>query len=315
MKGFAVRLLGVMLLLTALALSLSRAPDVPVQALVARWAPAPSDFLDVNGQLVHVRDVGPRTDAPPVLLLHGTGASLHTWEGWVAELRLRHRVITLDLPGHGLTGPTASADYHPQADAQFVLQVLDALKVPRAHVGGNSLGGDIAWRMAVLAPERVASLVLVDAAGPPFTPESLPLGFLMARLPVVSRLMDWVLPRPVVAASVKSVYGRPEKVTPLLVDRYQELLLREGNRRALVQRVQQFEPGRDAEGIAKLSQPTLILWGGRDRLIPPAVGRDFQRRIRGSQLQVFDDLGHVPQEEDAARTVKPVLAFLAQVAR
>jgi pimeloyl-ACP methyl ester carboxylesterase len=309
-----LRIFGALLLVTALALALSRAPDRPVETLVARWALPPSDFIEVRGQVVHLRDEGPRDDPLPLLLIHGTSASLHTWEGWVATLKGQRRVISFDLPGFGLTGPFGGqytpGDYRGDTYARFVLDLLDALQVPRAVVGGNSLGGEVAWRLAVMAPERVAALVLVDAAGPAFRPESVPLGFVAARLPVVSRIGEWVLPRSVVAQSVASVYGDPARVTPELVDRYFELTLREGNRRALGQRMQHWVMGEGAEHIARITQPTLILWGGRDRLIPPAVGQLFQQQIAGSRLVVFDELGHVPHEEDPARTVAPVKEFL-----
>ncbi|MBK9683207.1 MAG: alpha/beta hydrolase [Betaproteobacteria bacterium] len=309
-----LRIFGALLLVTALALALSRAPDRPVETLVARWALPPSDFIEVRGQVVHLRDEGPRDDPLPLVLIHGTSASLHTWEGWVAALKGQRRIISFDLPGFGLTGPFGGQytpdDYRGDTYARFVLDLLDALQVPRAVVGGNSLGGEVAWRLAVMAPERVAALVLVDAAGPVFTPESVPLGFAVARLPVVNRIAEWVLPRSVVAQSLTSVYGDPARVTPELVDRHFELTLREGNRRALGQRMQQWVMGEGAEQIARVKQPTLILWGGRDRLIPPAVGQWLQQQIAGSRLVVFDDLGHVPHEENPARTVAPVKDFL-----
>lgn len=309
-----LRLFGGLLLVTALALALSRAPDRPVETLVARWALPPSDFIEVRGQVVHLRDQGPRDDPLPLLLIHGTAASLHTWEGWTAALKGQHRVISFDLPGFGLTGPFAGeytpGDYHGETYARFVLDLLDALQVPRAVVGGNSLGGEVAWRLAVMAPERVAALVLVDATGPAIAPESVPLGFVIARLPVVNRITEWVLPRSVVAQSVASVYGDPSRVTPELVDRYFELTLRDGNRRALGQRMQHWVIGEGAERLARITQPTLIVWGGRDRLVPPAAGQQFQQQVAGSRLVVFDELGHVPHEEDPARTVVPVKEFL-----
>jgi pimeloyl-ACP methyl ester carboxylesterase len=191
-----------------------------------------------------------------------------------------------------------------------VVDLLDALKVDRAVLGGNSLGGEVAWRTAYLAPARVAALVLVDAAGPPFVPQSMPLGFRMARIPVIDRIADFALPRALVEEGLKDVYGDPTKVTPELVDRYFELTVREGNREALRQRMQHLVAGENAERIATLKQPTLILWGGRDKLIPPAIGQQFQQQIAGSQLVVFQELGHVPHEEDPARSVQPVKAFL-----
>jgi pimeloyl-ACP methyl ester carboxylesterase len=315
MTRLLLRLVGLLLIATALGVSLSRAPDRPVESLVARWAPTPlSDFIDVKGQLVHIRDEGPRADAAPLILLHGTGASLHTWEGWVAALKKTRRVVTLDLPGFGLTGPFAGQyaadDYRGDAYARFVLDVMDALKIQRAVIGGNSLGGEIAWRAVTLAPQRFERLILVDAAGYALAPQSVPLGFRIAALPVVNRIAEHLLPRALVVGSVHSVYGDPSRVTEQLVDRYFELTLREGNRRALGVRLQQLEAGAHVNRLKMLALPTLILWGRRDKLIPPSTAQEFARDIRGAQLVMFDGLGHVPHEEDATRTVQAVLAFL-----
>jgi pimeloyl-ACP methyl ester carboxylesterase len=317
--AWLVRAFGILLMLTALALTLSRAPDRPVETLVARWAPPPSDFIDVKGQTVHYRDQGPRDDPLPIVLIHGTSASLHTWEGWVRVLARQRRVISFDLPGFGLTGPFTGQytrdDYSGDAYARFVLDLLGVLKVPRFVIGGNSLGGEVAWRTAFLAPDRTAALILVDAAGPAFVPQLLPIGFRIARIPLMNRITEFALPRGLVEQSVQQVYGDPSKVTPELVDRYFELTLRAGNRHALMQRMQHLTVGEQAERIATLKLPTLILWGGRDRLIPPSVAQVFAQQIAGSKLVMFDTLGHVPQEEDPARSVGPVREFLGLDAR
>lgn len=314
MSTWLLRLVGALLILAALAMALAREPDRPVEALVARWAPRPSDFIELKGQLVHIRDEGPRGDPSPIVLLHGTSASLHTWEGWAQALKAQRRVISFDLPGFGLTGPFtgeyAPDDYRGDTYARFVIDLLDALKLQQVVLGGNSLGGEIAWRVATLAPQRVERLVLVDASGTDFTPESVPLGFVLARLPGVSWITQHVLPRALVQQGVANVYGDPSRVTPALVDRYFELTLRDGNRRALGLRVRQLEPGQDAPRIATIRQPTLILWGTRDRLIPPAVAQVFERQIVGSQRVMLDGLGHVPHEEDPARSLQPVKAFI-----
>lgn len=314
MKMLIWRTFGVLLMLTALAVPLARAPDRPVETLVARWAPPPSDFIEVKGQMVHLRDEGPRDDQSPIVLIHGTSASLHTWEGWVAALKGQRRVISFDLPGFGLTGPFTGEydhnDYRGDTLARFTLDLLDQLHIQRAVLAGNSLGGEVAWRVASLAPARVDKLVLVDAAGYDFVPEDMPVGFRIARMPVLSVLSEWFLPRGMVEASVQNVYGDPTKVTGPLVDRYFELTLREGNRHALRLRMQQLEMGQDASRIAALKQPTLILWGGRDKLIPPPNGQRFARDIGGSRLVVFPELGHVPHEEDPSRTVDVVKDFV-----
>lgn len=310
MAARLLKLFGLLLVLGAALLAMSRAPDVAVEGLVARWAPPPSDFIDVDGQIVHLRDVGPRGDPLPLVLIHGTSSSLHTWEGWAQALAPHRRVITFDLPGFGLTGPRADADYRVEADVRFVLRLLDRLQVPQAVLGGNSLGGEIAWRAAHAAPQRVRALVLVDAAGLPFERTSLPLGWWFARLPLLNRVGEYVLPRALVAQGLALAYGGPDKVSAALVDRHFELTLRAGNRRALAERLRLYRPGAEAEALASLKLPTLVLWGGRDALIPARIGTELHARIAGSTLVVFDDLAHLPHEEDPVRTLVPVRAFL-----
>ena len=310
----ALKLVGILLMLAALAFAVSKAPDRSLESLVPRWAPPPSDFLELDGQLVHYRDQGPSSDPLPLVLIHGTSASLHTWEGWAAELSKTRRVISFDLPGFGLTGPDADGDYHDARYVVFVRNLLARLGVAKAIVAGNSLGGEIAWQLALSDPERVAGLVLVDAAGHAFVPESMPLGFRIARMPVLREGMRWVLPRRAIEDSVVSVYGDPSRITAELVDRYYELTLREGNRVALMQRMDQLAPG-PVERLPEIKVPTLILWGGKDRLIPPAWGEAFHKAIPNSRLVVFPKLGHVPQEEDPAATLAALRDWLPQVAR
>ena len=287
------------------------APDRLLAELKARWAQPPSTFVRVQGMNVHLRDEGPRTDPVPIVLLHGTSSSLHTWEGWAQELEAKRRVIRFDLPGIGLTGPPPDADYRIERYVRFVAAMLDELGVSRCVLGGNSFGGQVAWETALAHPERVDKLILVDAAGYPFQPVSLPLGFRIARIPLLNRLMEFTLPRRVIESSLSNVYGDSGKVTPELVDRYFDLTLREGNRRALAQRFAQAPADIHPDRIAALNVPTLILWGGRDRLIPPDDAARFHRDIAGSRLVVFDRLGHVPQEEDPAATVATVTQFLS----
>jgi len=137
-----------------------------------------------------------------------------------------------------------------------------------------------------------------------------PVGFRLARIPVLNHVTQSLLPRSLIAASLRNVYADPAKVTPELVDLYFDMTAREGNRRALAQRFTQSDFGAHASRIAALTLPTLILWGGRDRLIPPDNAAHFHQDIAGSRLVIFDELGHVPHEEDPARTVAAVEEFL-----
>ncbi len=307
------------------------APDRPVAELAPRWGAPPSRFEPIAGMHVHLRDEGPRDgDAglPPLVLLHGTGDSLHTWQGWTDALVGGRRVIRYDLPGFGLTGPDPAHDYSMHRQVEVLVAVLDHLGVEQVVLGGNSYGGAIAWQAALAHPDRVVALVLVDSAGapPPAAPaaappgpaagaapapgRSVPIGFQLARQRWAAPLLQRVLPREVIASSLRNVYGDPSRVTPALVDRYFDLATREGNRAALMARF--GAPGRAASDApaSAITQPTLILWGGRDRLIPPVLGERFHAAIAGSTYVVFDALGHVPHEEDPQATLAPLRAFL-----
>jgi pimeloyl-ACP methyl ester carboxylesterase len=289
------------------------APEKSVEELKPRWAPPPSTFVEVLGLNVHLRDEGPRDDQSPIVLLHGTGSSLHAWEGWAQALRAKRRVIRYDLAGFGLTGPSPDDVYSLDGDVRLLVAILDKLGVRRCVLGGNSLGGAIAWRAALAHPARVEKLILVDAGGYPPHATSVPLGFRLARLaplPLVGALMEHILPRSLVAQGFRSIYGDPARVTPEQIDRSVELTQRVGNRRALLARARQRRTGILAERIPELRLPTLILWGGRDRLIPPEDAERFHREIAGSTLAMFEDLGHAPEEEDPARTVAAVRRFL-----
>ena len=313
-RAFLYLLLLILLLLgvSGIFIAVHWAPDQAVAPLRAQWAPAPSVFIDVKGLSVHVRDEGVRDDPVPIVLIHGTSSSLHTWEGWVAALKGQRRVISMDLPGFGLTGPTQQDDYSNPAYTQFIFDLLETLKVQRFVVAGNSLGGEIAWQVAAAAPQRVDKLILLDAAGYEFVPASIPLGFRLASIPQLAWLTQNTLPRSMMESSIKSVYGDPAKVTPALVERYTAMTLRAGNRHALRLRIQQLNAGAYADKIKTITTPTLILWGAKDQLIPVTYAHQFKRDIAGSKLVVFDQLGHVPQEEDAAATVAVVQDFLRE---
>jgi pimeloyl-ACP methyl ester carboxylesterase len=286
------------------------APDRRVSELQSRWAPPPSVFMKVAGMNVHLRDEGPREDSMPIVLLHGTSSSLHTWQGWVQALKDQRRVIRFDLPGFGLTGPSPDNVYTIRSYVRFVIAMLDKLGVHSCVLAGNSFGGYVSWVTALAHPGRVEKLILVDSSGYVFQSASVPIGFRIAQIPVLNRLAANVLPRHLIESSLRNVYGDPSKVTPELIDLYFDMTLREGNRRALVERFKQAPLGEMASRITELKVPTLILWGGRDRLIPPNIGERFHREIAGSRLVVFKDLGHVPQEEDPARTVAAAKQFL-----
>jgi pimeloyl-ACP methyl ester carboxylesterase len=303
---------GLALLFGVLALASVWEPDRSVESLTSKWAPPPSQFIALDGMQVHLRDEGPRDDPEPILLLHGTSASLHTWDGWADELARNRRVIRVDLPGFGLTGPDPASRYEIEAYVRFVILLMDERQLQRVVLAGNSLGGHIAWKTARDHPERVSRLILVDAAGYAFEPESIPIGFRLARNPLFAPLLTRILPRGTVEASLRDVYGDPARVDDALVDRYFELTLRAGNRLAVAERFRQMKSGEHEDQVGDVRQPTLVLWGAKDRLIPVKFGERFARELPDARLVVFDGLGHVPHEEAPAATVEAARGFLAE---
>lgn len=303
--------LGLVLLIGA-GLVWGYAPDTDPAAMRAKYGGAGAQFIAVeDGLTVHLRDEGPR-DAPVLVLLHGSNASLHTWQPWVDRLSSKYRIIRLDQIGHGLTGPDPQGDY---SAAEFV-RTLDAtlarLGVTRFALAGNSMGGWIAWNYTLAHPDKVSRLILIDAGGPPDDPNTqLPLGFRLARTPGIDRLVNVITPRSVFDASVRQSVSNQAIVTPAMVDRYWELNRYPGNREATRLRFAMWrDRARGSERLATITAPTLILWGAEDRLIPVSGAQWFADRIPGVRVIVYPGIGHLPMEEAAARSAADVDAFL-----
>lgn len=300
--------------LIAVAWAVFATPDIPVATLKAKYASPASQFIEVSpGTTIHVRDEGPR-DGFSVVLVHGSNASLHTWEPWVARLTAKgYRVITLDLPAHGLSGPTPEGLYTSAAYVGIVEKLVDRLGLTRFALGGNSMGGGVAWRYAVAHPERLTALILIDASGKPMPKgSSPPIGFRLARIPVARDILATVTPRSLIDSSFKQSVSNQAIATPAMIDRYWELLLYPGNRRATVQRFGQYS-GDDgmAAKLKGLTVPTLIIWGREDRLIPVSVAAWFNQQIPGSRVTILDGIGHIPMEEAPERSLAPVLELLS----
>lgn len=286
-------------------------PDIPHDELVAKYGGEVSKFLTLpDGSRAHYRDQG-KADGPPLLLLHGSNASLFTWEGWVAELGDEFRVITLDLPGHGLTGRVAGDDYSAAGMDGFLLAFADTLGLERFALGGNSMGGGIAARFARDHAGRITKLILVDAGGIPAPGEEqkMPLVFKLIGQPVIGDLLVYLTPRELVGDAVRNIYGDPGKVSEQLVDLYHDMNLHEGNRVATKYRVQAYDTTL-LDTMRQITHPTLILWGSEDRLTPLAMGRAFDTGIPNSRLHVFQGAGHIPMEEIPAESAAVARTFL-----
>lgn len=292
-------------------LALLRA-DIPYAKLEAKYASPASRFMDLPGGLrVHYRDEGD-PKAPPVVMVHGYSASLQAWEPWVASLGRDYRVVSLDLPGHGLT--RAPAGYAASIDgyADIVDAVAQRLKLAPYVVVGNSMGGACAWDDALRHGAHVRALVLVDAAGWPSKArrDDGPLIFKLMASPLTRPFIRDIESRPLVRDGLKDAYLDPALVTPALVDRYVELSRAPGHRAILLSI--QDRPGAPvtAETFKAIKVPTLVMHGERDKLIPLADGRGFAGAIPGARLVTYRGVGHVPMEQIPDRSAADLKTFL-----
>ncbi len=286
--------------------------DIPLEKLRLKYADSHSKFMSIRGMQVHFREEGKGKET--IVLIHGTGASLHTWQGWMNGLKSNYRVISLDLPGYGLTGPNPSKDYSMEFYVDFMNDFLNNLGVERCILAGNSLGGAIAWNYAVVYPQKVSKLALVDAGGYATRSKSVPIAFRIGTIPILNDLLKVVTPKFVIRKSLENVYVHKSKVTDALVDRYFELSLREGNRQAFVDRMVSFRDkslGFDnTKKIPTLKMPVLVLWGENDGLIPLEVAYRFHRDLPHDTLVVLPNIGHTPMEEEVDKTLAVLLNFL-----
>jgi pimeloyl-ACP methyl ester carboxylesterase len=278
-----------------------------------------------SGAKIHFRDEG-RADGPPVVLIHGANASLHTWEPWVNSLGDGYRIITLDLPAHGLTGKVPDRDYSSANQVATVDAVAQHLGVDRFVLGGNSMGGGVTWRYTLEHPDKIEAMILVDAVGLPQwsvrESESTeqdsnrgPLVFRLMRQPWFRAIARYIDPYRLTKQGLESAYSDKSKVTEELIDRYYELALREGSREAIVDRFASFGGESIADTIdpAQFTVPTLIMWGRDDALISVNVAEKFAESLPDNSLVIYDDVGHLPMEEIPEQSATDVLAFLGKL--
>lgn len=283
-------------------------PDIPREELAAKYLAQPGDLVEVENTILHVRDTGPR-EAAPVILIHGFGSSLHTWEGWASQLEQDYRVIRFDMPGAGLSPPDPTNDYTDSRVIALLLALMEGRGVERATFIGNSIGGRIAWTLAANHPDRVAKLVLVSPDGfasPTFGYGEKP------EVPAIMHAAKYFLPRWALKPNLEVAYADPSKFSEATLDRYHELLLAPGNRAAMIARMEQTVLTDPVPRLKTITAPVLLLWGEKDAMIPVSNAQDYLAVLPNARLVRLPDLGHVPMEEDPQASLAPVLEFLSE---
>jgi len=301
--------------------------ELPRETVDAKYTGKTSQFFTTSaGARIHFRDEG-NPAGETIVLVHGSNASLHTWEPWVAILGEDYRVITMDLPAHGLTGAVPNKDYGSQAQVDTVEAVVRHVGVDRFTLGGNSMGGGVTWRYALAYPEKVESMLLIDSSGLPQFWSQLeqraedsgedkkesPVFFTLMSKPWFRAVAKYLDPYWMTKQGVESAYNHSPVVTEELIQRYYELALREGSRDATLSRFSAPRNTGEAVDPSRFSVPALILWGREDALIPVDVAYMFDAALAQSTLVIYDQVGHMPMEEIPERSAGDVLAFLAEV--
>ncbi len=306
MKLAALILLPVALLLAGL-IAWLYTPDKSGAALRAKYDDPATSYPNIDGIALRVRDTGPRT-APALILLHGFGGSLETWEPWAETLDKTYRVIRIDLPGFGLTGPDPTNNYSDERATKLIAALMDHLRIDKATIIGNSLGGRIAWQFAAAYPDRTDKLILISPDGfasPGFDYDKAP------NIPLIMKLLPYTLPKFMLRANLAVAYANPKNLTAATFTRYDDMMRAPGDRAAMLTRMSQTILKNPKPTLQKIQAPTLILWGAKDGMIPVTNAADYQADIPNTTFVTLPTLGHVPFEEAPTASLPPVLQFLA----
>nr|WP_070961333.1 alpha/beta hydrolase [Hyphomonas sp. Mor2] len=308
-------ILTIVAVLAAGWLALRRA-DIPYDTLETIYSTPDTQFMTLDdGLKVHYTDTGPQ-DRSTLVLVHGFSASLHTWEAWKTNLEVDYRVITLDLPGHGLTRADDPVQPTIERFTNVVHEVTQDLGVERFTLAGNSMGGNTAWSYALAYPETLEGLILVDASGWPETDEdneNSPFIFTLLANPIARTVMKDLDMTSLTRSGLEDSYTDQSFVTDDLVQRYVALSRAPGHRETLLGIMAGDRVEATAETLSAIEVPTLIMWGRDDNLVPVSSAQKFADAIPGSRQVIYDDVGHLPQEEAAVQSIADVRAFMLEV--
>ncbi|MEQ8934651.1 MAG: alpha/beta hydrolase, partial [Amphiplicatus sp.] len=264
---------------------------------------------------IHYRDQG-NPEGVPIIFIHGTSSSLHTWEPLAERLGDAYRIISYDHPGNGLTGPAPNDDYSAHGRMKALNSVAAAAGVDTFILAGNSMGGWVSWRYALENPDRVEALILLDAAGAPLLegeyPPPLNLGFRLMKIKWLRPLLEQVTPRSIVERSVYDTVTVDSIVTDGMVDRYWELLRYPGNRRAAALRTDVDRETAMFDRIPEITAPTFVIWGAEDQLIYVSAAQTFHDRLPNSDIFILNGVGHLPMEEAPDIVADEIRAFLVE---
>ena len=280
--------------------------DISLDDLKTEFKYKNSRFVKVDGTFLHYVDEGEGT---PIILLHGTGASLHTWDLWAERLKDKYRVLRITLPGFGLSGPRRDKKYKIKDYVNLLESFVEKIGVEKFYLAGNSLGGSIAWLYTSYNDNKVKKLILINSSG--FEFDEIPFVIKIARNKHLNFLIKKISPKFLIKKSLNEVYFDDKRISKSIINRYYKLNLREGNRQAFVDRAL-INFTDQTSRLKKIKSPTLILWGGNDEWINVKFAQKFKTMIKNSRVSIMNETGHIPMEEKPFESLRIVEDFLVE---
>jgi pimeloyl-ACP methyl ester carboxylesterase len=282
-------------------------PDKSKAELEKIYGSPKNAYVSALGVNLHYQDTGPSKNAIPILFLHGFGASLQTWDAWAQALSEDYRVISVDLPGFGLTGEDPSGIYTDQRSVEVLEAFLKELKIPKVVLVGNSMGGKLAWQFTARYPNQVAKLVLISPDG--YASPGIQYGK-KPDVPAIADLYRYFFSKTFLAMNLKPAYADPNTLNDALVNRYYDLMLAPGVRGAILARMQQTVLQDPVPSLASIQVPTLLIWGEKDAFIPISNSNDYLKVMPNAKRVSLPNIGHLPQEEQPSIGLQVLKEFL-----
>jgi len=288
-------------------------PDLNRLDLELKYAASPSQFILVNGLRVHYRDTGDRFAKKTVVLLHGFGSSLQTWDEWASVLDNDYRVIRLDLAGFGLTGASPDNNYSDEADVARLFNFLEKINVQNFVLVGHSMGGRIAWNFASTYPERIVGLALLAPDGFPAPGQAI--GTKPYDAGPLANLLKYFMPKFLIKKSLEPAFFDPSFISDNLLDRYYDMLRAPTVRAAILDRMSQTITIDPVAKLRKITSPTLLLWGERDQMIPASNSADYKRVLSNARIIILPKASHLLQEENAQASLASFKEFVSSLSK
>ena len=293
--------------------------DIPREELEAKYATGSSQFLDLpDGARIHFRDEG-RPESPVIVLLHGFNGSLFNFERLVPLLAKDFRLISIDLPGFGLTGAIPSANYTTESFMDTVTSLTNQLGIEKFLIAGNSMGGGVAWRYTLEHPAKVEGLILLASSGVGSKEDvkefeerenNPPIVWKLMNSTLFKKFLNYYTPKFFATEGLKrSVYDQ-KFADADHANQFHDLVLLQGSRNAILSmtmggRRQMYGP----ESLSKITSPTLVIHGEEDNIIGFERSSVFKENIDNAEIKIYPEIGHLPMYEDPFRTANDIIKF------